>query len=244
MPELSLTKLAEGRRGTQIRYLECRTMRPRKDSAVLEANGLQDLGAPGGVLYGLPQRVAENETLLNVRLGQRYIRQKDGEEEPANLDDWILSWERLTKKLADTVPEKVIAESSAFGGSAGLEERIRRYWETLSDEDDNEDEDEETHVIVTAQYALTGWTSKLLRAKPRRIGSFNATLAEAFWILSSETNVLTSVSLQRIQEGFPRDGDEEIMITAVGVVESVDVDVSAVETQLWQEVVQLLEEST
>src|SRR5579872_5915845 len=138
MAELSLTKLAEGRQPIRLRTLTFRTLQPFVDSEALKNIGLGDLLTRGGFIYGLPAIVAENETLLTVRMTGRY-RQEPADEEADALDDersgapdgprmfrgervdeWVLTWESLNKRLAETVPPKVREESATVGGSAGL----------------------------------------------------------------------------------------------------------------------------
>jgi len=210
-------------------------MRVRTDDAVLESLGFQNLRMMNEVIYGLPEHIAENETLLNIRLGKR-ILEKDGEDISNGFDDWILTWEQLTSKLAGTVPEQVIAESTAFGGSAGLEDRVRKHWETLPDEED----DDPLDIIVSVQYALTGRRSKLL-PRPKKIGQFRIIPSEATWDVI-DSNVLIGVSLHETPEGMPRYRDEETMLTAIARVDDGPLDAAIFERQVWQDVSQLLEE--
>lgn len=212
-------------------------MRARTDDAVLETMGFKDLRMPGGVVYGLPERVAENETLLNVRLGRRILREHV-EHDANNSDDWILTWEQLTKKHAEKVPPQVVAESTSFDGSAGLEDRVRKHWETLPDEEDDPPE-----IIVTVEYALTGWRSKLLSSKPKKIGQLKAIPSGAYWDVV-EANVLIGVSLHESREGFARHRDEERTLVALARVDGGSLDAAACEVQVWQDVSQLLEVST
>lgn len=196
--------------------------------------GFKDLRMPGGVVYGLPERLADNETLLNVRLGRHFLRE-GSEGDANNFEDWILTWEQLTPKLAETVPEPVIAESASFGGAVGLEDRVRKHWETLPD-----DEDDPPHVIVTVEYALTGWKSKLLPSKPRKFAQLRAIPSGAYWDVV-DADVLISVSLRAWHEGFPRYRDEETLLTALAKVDGGPQDAATLERQVWQDVSHLLE---
>lgn len=254
MAELSLTKLAEGRQPARLRMLSCRTLQPFADSEALKNVGLGDLLTRGGIIYGLPATVAEDETLLTVRIKDRY-RQESTEEGADALDDekhgapdrprmfkgervdeWVITWESLDKRLAETVPAKVREESASVGGNAGLYTLIHSLWGR------NAPLSSQPPFYVNAEYVSPSFHSKLLLTKTRDVATFTASPAAVVWQISGAP-ALTLISFANPSPPSKAEKveREEIRLTAFGRLRSGTFDAVEFERQLWHDISQLLE---
>jgi len=230
MSEVSLKELAVGRHGIIVRSIVCRCIRMglTPDEA-LDAAGLADLKDSGGVLYGLPVVVAANETLFHVRL-TRFAKPNQA----ADREDWTLTWELLSQKLAETTPASVVAESTVLGGSSGLEERVRTLWSAHPFE--------ESFTILTVEYQLSEWKSKLLLEGHENVGQLTAAQAGSYWDISG--GVLSGLSMLK-KKGQPGE-KTDLTLTALAKFErpSDPLDVPTLEKGVWAEIEQLMEKVT
>lgn len=255
MAEISLTKLAEGRHA-RLRMLSCRAIQPFVDSETLKKEGLGDLLAEGGFIYGLPANVAADETLFTVRITDRHRQEPPDEQDADALDDeergaparprmfkgervdeWVLTWESLSKRLAETVPQHVREESASVGGSAGLYTLVQAV---LGRKDPLSSQ---PSFGVTAEYSSQVFRSKLLLTKTREVATFTASPVGAVWQIS-EAPVLTAVTF--ITPRLPRSEKvepEEVRLTAFGRLPGGSIDAIEFERKLWHDVSQLLEET-
>lgn len=252
MAELSLLKLAEGRQA-RLRQLSCRMLQPFVDSETLKGDGLGNLLEEGGFLYGLPATVAEDETLLTVRLTDRYRQEAPDEQDADALDDeergapdrprmfkgervdeWLLTWELLSKHLAETVPQKVREESASVGGSAGFYALVQ----TILGRKDPLSSQPPFHV--TAEYVSPSFRSKLLLTKTREVATFTASPVGAVWQVAGAP-VLTAITF--LTPKAEKVETQEIRLMAFGRLTGGSLDAVEFERQLWHDVSQLLEEA-
>lgn len=214
MSDFSLDTLADGREGVQVYRVELIRSTPRllSDEEIAQ---LEEARVTSRA-WGLPTE--GGSTLVYARF--RHVPERD---------EWHVGWGRV----ADwpELPPVAHESSAALGGREGLEQQLRSWFLSHG---------AESNTVLFVDYVLQDARSPLLPRRKRPIngdGGPMATQVGSFYQFEG-TSVLRAATLNRSVDS-PRD----LVVTAIGGWSSQGwPDVVKMESELWQEVKQLVGE--